>query len=337
MLGPAALAISRKVQVSHAMAAQSVLAVASLATQAHVDVQMPYGQTRPASLFCVTIAESGERKSTSDNEAERGVTRREEELRREYSSAFKAFKVEHGAWAAEKRKIENERNSNLNQRQEALKNLGPEPPPPLQPMLTTGDLTAEGLVKNWPNMRSLDLSSRKEISNAVGVTPALISYYFPRGVNLADLILSPVILSHLHRTNEIIDSALAAEEKLREVADLLICAFKRDRNLFDAYSVMLHSCNPPEENLLEDFRTLLGILLRECERAGCPTPYPISVQHGAFWGMCRAAADLDVDIPVEELLSLPLLAQSPRRNTSIHAVGWLGTSSGSFAVPQATL
>ena len=51
-----------------------------------------------------------------------------------------------------KRKIENERNSNLNQRQEALKNLGPEPPPPLQPMLTTGDLTAEGLVKNWPNM-----------------------------------------------------------------------------------------------------------------------------------------------------------------------------------------
>ena len=102
VLGPAALAISRKVQVSHAMAAQSVLAVASLATQAHVDVQMPYGQTRPASLFCVTIAESGERKSTSDNEAERGVTRREEELRREYSSAFKAFKVEHGAWAAEK-------------------------------------------------------------------------------------------------------------------------------------------------------------------------------------------------------------------------------------------
>src|SRR5262245_60891870 len=54
VLAPAAAAIARKVQVPDAMAAQSVLAVASLATSAHADVMLPYGQTRPLSLFCLT-------------------------------------------------------------------------------------------------------------------------------------------------------------------------------------------------------------------------------------------------------------------------------------------
>src|SRR5215211_588334 len=52
---PCGAAISRKVQVPEAIAAQSVLAVAALASQAHADVMLPYGQTRPLSLFLVTV------------------------------------------------------------------------------------------------------------------------------------------------------------------------------------------------------------------------------------------------------------------------------------------
>ncbi|MBF0819946.1 DUF3987 domain-containing protein, partial [Streptococcus acidominimus] len=43
ILGEAASAIARKVQAPAAIAAQSVLAAASLAVQAHADVRMPYG------------------------------------------------------------------------------------------------------------------------------------------------------------------------------------------------------------------------------------------------------------------------------------------------------
>jgi len=57
------------VQVPAAMAAQSVLASAALAAQPHADAQLPTGQSRPLSLFFVTLAPSGDRKSTSDNEA----------------------------------------------------------------------------------------------------------------------------------------------------------------------------------------------------------------------------------------------------------------------------
>lgn len=63
VLSSAAAAIARKVQVPEAIAAQSVLAVAALACQAHADVMLPYGQKRPLSLDFVTIAASGARKT----------------------------------------------------------------------------------------------------------------------------------------------------------------------------------------------------------------------------------------------------------------------------------
>ena len=69
VLGGAAQSIAAKCQCAPALAAQSIIAVASLAAQRLADVRMPYGQTRPLSLFLFTVAASGERKSTADNEA----------------------------------------------------------------------------------------------------------------------------------------------------------------------------------------------------------------------------------------------------------------------------
>ena len=82
LLAKAANAISNKIQVPVAMAAQSVLAAAALAAQAHCDVRLPFGQQRPLSLFFVTVAASGDRKSSADNEALRPIRRYEICLKR---------------------------------------------------------------------------------------------------------------------------------------------------------------------------------------------------------------------------------------------------------------
>ena len=83
-LGPfawAAWAIADKIQCPPAIAALSVLGVASLAAQAHADVVLPRtSQAKPLSLFLVSIGESGERKSAADNEASRSVLEYEREL-----------------------------------------------------------------------------------------------------------------------------------------------------------------------------------------------------------------------------------------------------------------
>src|ERR1700730_17255856 len=98
----AATAIASKAQVPIAMAAQSVLAVASLAASSHADVQLPFGQVRPLSLFFATVAASGDRKSTADNEALWPVAKREKTLREAYADELKEWRIDFAAWLAEK-------------------------------------------------------------------------------------------------------------------------------------------------------------------------------------------------------------------------------------------
>jgi hypothetical protein len=152
-LGPvllrAAEAIARKVQVPEAIAGQSVLAAAALAAQAHADVMLPYGQTRPLSLFLVTIAASGDRKSTADNEALWPIRKREKTLKEEHERAYRAWLIAFAAYSAEKRQIENAKKMGFEARQAALTALGPAPEPPLHPFLTAPEPTIEGLVKAW--------------------------------------------------------------------------------------------------------------------------------------------------------------------------------------------
>lgn len=155
-LGPtmrlAAEAIASKVQAPIELAAQSVLSTAALAAQAHFDVRLPYGQDRPCSLFFITIAASGDRKSSTDNEANWPVRAREKHLREDYEILFKAWKLDHSAWAATKRKIENDAKIEHDERRNRLEELGDEPQRPLAPILTSGDITPDGLTKNWSFM-----------------------------------------------------------------------------------------------------------------------------------------------------------------------------------------
>jgi hypothetical protein len=150
-LARAASTIASKVQVPIAMAAQSVLAVASLAASSHADVQLPFGQVRPLSLFFATVAASGDRKTTADNEALWPVAKREKTLREAYADELKEWRIDFAAWSAEKRKIEANSKSGLADRKSSLASLGGEPEKPLSPFLVSGDLTIEGLTKNWPN------------------------------------------------------------------------------------------------------------------------------------------------------------------------------------------
>ncbi|GJE04365.1 YfjI family protein [Methylobacterium isbiliense] len=149
ILADAAAVIARKVQVPDAIAAQSVLSAASLAAQAHADVLLPYGQSRPLSIYIVTIASSGDRKSTADNEALWPIRRREETLHLYFKQEFQGWLVTHAAWTAEKRRIEADRKLGFENRKIALAALGPEPETPLRPVLTSAEPTFEGLVKSW--------------------------------------------------------------------------------------------------------------------------------------------------------------------------------------------
>jgi hypothetical protein len=152
VLSGAAESIAMKCQCSSALAAQGVLAVASLAAQRLADVRLPYGQTRPLSLFFVTIAASGDRKSTVDNEALIPVRMHERNLKQEYEAAHGAWSISYSAWAAQHRKIENDRTLDRPGREAQLVALGKPPIEPIKPLLTAPEPTVEALAKHWPSL-----------------------------------------------------------------------------------------------------------------------------------------------------------------------------------------
>ena len=149
ILSNAALAIACKVQGSVVIAAQSVLAAAALAAQAMANVMMPYGDTRPLSLFFITIAASGERKTTADNAVLWPIRKYEDALKEIYRAELMRWDVKQAAWKAERKKIEGDKKIDRFAREDALTRLGPEPLPPLQPFLTAAEPTIEGLIKAW--------------------------------------------------------------------------------------------------------------------------------------------------------------------------------------------
>jgi hypothetical protein len=144
-LADAAKAINAKIQAPESICAQSVLAAATLAVQAHADVELPTGQLRPLSCFFMTIAASGMRKSSCDMEALLPISAREETLREIYNIEKLAWENAKDAWDNERAKILKKDSANA---KEKLNLLGARPQAPLVPMLTCGEPTYEGICRN---------------------------------------------------------------------------------------------------------------------------------------------------------------------------------------------
>ncbi len=148
VLADAALAIHDKTHAPLAMCASSVLAAASLAAQSHADVVMPTAQVKPLSLFLITLADSGERKTGVDGYALQPVREQEARLRGVYESEQDAYRVDRQAYDAAKAKaLGGGQQKGVAERKAALLELGPEPVPPLVPLLTVDEPTSQGLLK----------------------------------------------------------------------------------------------------------------------------------------------------------------------------------------------
>lgn len=94
VLGPAVQAIADCVQAPEALAAGSVLAAAAVACQPLADVRMPHGQCAPLSLFMVTVAGSGDRKSACDSASCVPIEERRRQDARDHAHELAQFKAE---------------------------------------------------------------------------------------------------------------------------------------------------------------------------------------------------------------------------------------------------
>jgi hypothetical protein len=149
VLAGAAKAVQRRIKSPMAICANSVLAAATLAVQGHINVELPYGGVRPVSEYFITVADTGERKTSTDDEVLIPVREYELELSRDYAVLRDEYRIERAAWEKQRDQILGDRKNNptAGTKRAGLKELGPEPLPPLPPMLLCSEPTYEGLVR----------------------------------------------------------------------------------------------------------------------------------------------------------------------------------------------
>ena len=123
LLGDAARSIANGVQAPDALAGGSVLASAALAAQSHADILMPHGQRAPLSIFVLTGALSGDRKTATDSVASLPAEEHRREQAREH--AVELVEFEKG--------------------RSTRKKGDPEETPPVARSLTISKATIEGL------------------------------------------------------------------------------------------------------------------------------------------------------------------------------------------------
>lgn len=153
-LGPLLAAVEAVQDISQApaaIAAQSALSIAALAVQGFADVEILGGGTAPCSLFCLTIAESGERKSTCDRLLMAGIREHEAREAVTYREAFREYEVVAEIWQGKRKRLMSEAAGadpgKALKAQADLQTLGPGPVEPLKPNLTFQEPTIEGLFK----------------------------------------------------------------------------------------------------------------------------------------------------------------------------------------------
>lgn len=153
VLGGAARALHEVVKAPMALCCQSVLAAASLAAQAHFDVQLPWGQRKPLSLFLLTVGESGERKSAVDDVVLGAAKAHEKTAMAAYQEDMERHEADMAAWgkateAARTAATQGKKGTaTAEQIRDAVAAVGDKPVAPIAPLRFVTDPTAEGLYK----------------------------------------------------------------------------------------------------------------------------------------------------------------------------------------------
>ena len=152
-LTPAARAVHEATQAPMAMCGQSLLAAGSLVAQGLADLRLPHGAVVPLSLFAVTVAASGERKSAVDRLALKPVREKEALLRDECAGDLQSYANSFASWEAVRKDLLNRHKKDRAKLQDALDELGPAPKPPMAPVLTLSEPNYTGLVRAFDEGR----------------------------------------------------------------------------------------------------------------------------------------------------------------------------------------
>ncbi|GAG99794.1 unnamed protein product, partial [marine sediment metagenome] len=136
----AILHIEDRTQAPREICATSVLGAMSVACQHLYDVQLPFGDINPLSLYFVSVAESGERKTSADKSACREIKLYEAKRIAKYRKAIEEYRQDEEVWKDTLRKLKRAD-------EDTSDHYNGKPVKPVRPEILAPDPTIEGLEK----------------------------------------------------------------------------------------------------------------------------------------------------------------------------------------------
>jgi hypothetical protein len=135
------------VQSPDSIRGQSVLAAAAIVIQGLADVEVD-GRVSPTSVFFLSLAASGERKSSTDRAALAAHEEWQRTKRAEAPKILVAYEAEQSCWQSRHDDIKADATISGDKLRSALNKLGPAPHRPYVPLIKVAEPTFEGLVRS---------------------------------------------------------------------------------------------------------------------------------------------------------------------------------------------
>ncbi len=134
---------------------------------------------------------------------------------------------------------------------------------------------------------------RRELAEVAGVTPALVSYYFPDKWELLEAAAYPIITVHIARVREILGSDDRPTAKLRTLVRLYIAFNREHGHLLDYYlaSIERGAVGEGLKVLTEAHQEIVHFLRVTIDEEHLRETGP-EVLHSIIWSMCQYVAQL---------------------------------------------
>ena len=161
-----------------------------------------------------------------------------------------------------------------------------------RPLRGTGDVGREKLVEAARTVLRRRVPaglSRKAVADVAGVTPALVSYYFPNPDSLVAAATRPLIGKRIDELMSIIDGRAPWHDRLLHVVALLVALNEADATLIDRL-IEARRSNTLDPMLDNAYGRLRGFYLDGVEAGAWRRLDPDLVLY-ALWGMCQAVAE----------------------------------------------
>lgn len=134
---------------------------------------------------------------------------------------------------------------------------------------------------------------RREIADVAGVTPALVSYYFPDKWTLLEAAARPIIEMHVDRVREMLRSTMSPVDKIKQLIRLYIVFNREHGHLLDYYLASIDKKSAGES--LEFLAKVHGEIidfLRTAVDERCLRDTNAEVLHSIIWSICQYVAQL---------------------------------------------